>query len=1136
MSRIFISHSSGDAAAAAEMKRRLAAIGHVSVFLDFDPANGIPAGRNWEQELYRAVRACRAVIVLCSRRSMESRWCFMEITYARALGKHLFPVKVESCDLTGVVTDVQAIDLVADPDSAYARLERGLLAAGLDPAAAHDWDGSRAPYPGLLAFQSADAAVFFGREMEIDEGLDLVNRLRRLAGSGLVLVVGASGVGKSSLVRAGLVPRLRKDAESWLVVEPFRPRDDPTRELAAALGRTLQQLTGQSYPWQELSARLRDGRDEASLARSAEALRELCHELRLASGRAEAQMLLIVDQLEELLGHAADDPRIRFLRILRGAMDDPGCPLLVLATLRSDFLGAFQKSEAWLDVRPSTLSLGAMSPEAIARAIEGPARVAGLDLQPGLVQAMVADAARGDALPLVAYALHELYERSVATGRLTVQTYRQELGGLDGAVARVAEDLLDSERLTPAQQGDLRRLFLSMARLTEERRFARQEVALESVPGSIAPLVARLVAARLLVADVRTVEVAHEALFESWQRYREWLDQAREMLRMRREIQRDAASWEEAGRSEEFLWRGARLARARELVTAGDLALSGRDEEFLRASERAALEKAEAEERGRRRRLRTAAGVAIGASVLAVLAVVFAVLAQRARGEARVQAVAAEARAREAEIERLRALSAQNFAEHERVKARAEAAEPDSDPAKALAAIAPKYLTQSRLHAARARELEAGLADWRRSAGAAAPPPTLLFSLEMLEAGAGSSILLHYGPPAAPRFVLVDGGGPRVYRRVLRPRLVALRERWAPGQKLVLDLVVSSQTDDAHLRGLLDLTEELATGGDLPVELGALWSNAILPGSGQAALTLAGTQPKTRIVARASELGITVNRPFSHLVTLPEAGAARVHWPHGLSIVVMGPPVGWLREFADWWLQRMEDRLDAEDDTDARRAALAAIREFDILETFSSPRVELLPSPIEIVQIAAPAGRERSLANLASIVLMVELGGKRVLLPADARGDVLLRALAQAGYPDVQGVTPVDVLALPHGGSDQNVSVDFFRRVPARHYLVQSEGRHDNPEVRTFEMLFTARRGDRRPFTIHFNHSAEEMLRANREYPMPALCALFASERSKGTLFDVVSPAADQTSVGLDLLVQSGLRRGLRNAFCPASV
>jgi len=260
MSAIFISHSSKDNQLAGEVREWLAGLGHRSVFLDFDPADGIPAGRDWEQELYRNIRACRAVIVLCSRHSMASRWCFMEITHARALGKHLFPVKIDACDLDGVLSDRQVIDITGNREEALERLGRGILACGLDPADAFDWDGSRSPYPGLLAFQEEDAAIFFGRDDEVGEGLDLANRVRRLGQTKLLMVLGASGTGKSSLVRAGLLPRLRRDVERWVVVDPFRPRDDPARELATVLSRSFDRL-GHNLSRERLAERIRAGQE-----------------------------------------------------------------------------------------------------------------------------------------------------------------------------------------------------------------------------------------------------------------------------------------------------------------------------------------------------------------------------------------------------------------------------------------------------------------------------------------------------------------------------------------------------------------------------------------------------------------------------------------------------------------------------------------------------------------------------------------------------------------------------------------------------------------------------------------------------------------------------------------------------------
>lgn len=235
MSAIFISHSSRDSASAADLQAWLQQRGFRSLFLDFDPELGIPAGRNWEQELYRQLRACQAVIVLCSEHSMASDWCFVEITHARALGKYIFPMRIAPCVVRPPLTELQVVDAIVDRPSAYERLLHGLRMAGLDDPAI--WDGSRPPYPGLMAFQEADAAVFFGRDPDIRAALDMLNRLRRFGGTRLLICLGASGSGKSSLVRAGVLPRLKKDPDTWLSVPPFRPLQRPIDEMSMALAK-----------------------------------------------------------------------------------------------------------------------------------------------------------------------------------------------------------------------------------------------------------------------------------------------------------------------------------------------------------------------------------------------------------------------------------------------------------------------------------------------------------------------------------------------------------------------------------------------------------------------------------------------------------------------------------------------------------------------------------------------------------------------------------------------------------------------------------------------------------------------------------------------------------------------------------
>jgi WD40 repeat protein len=703
VSAIFISHSSRDASVSKEVMDRLFAQGHRSVFLDFDPAAGIPAGRDWEQELYRRLRACQAVIVLCSEHSMASHWCFAEITHAKALGKQVFPVKVEACEIDPVLTSRQILDLTADREEAYDRLWRGLKAAGLDPADAFDWDGSRPPYPGLLAFQEEDAGIFFGREREIHDGLQQLRRLQRFGDARMLLVLGASGSGKSSLVRAGLLPRLRRSAEGWIVLDPFRPGDDPFRELAGVLAHALRQA-GRPCPWQDLHARLRGAPGSASahpgghaaaapresppagdspdadraLATALEtleaALRErddpeaarylhrlrgllgrpepgpgaaaagalepaavppeaageagpllaLLADLRLGARRPGAQVLLTVDQLEELFAQPEDHPANAFLGLLRAALDAPGGPVVLLATMRSDYLGELQRAPELLGLRFETLSLGPMAPEGVAQIVEQPARAAGIDLEPGLTEALVEDARGEETLPLLAFTLRELWERHGDDGRLTVAKYRDSLGGLSGSVARAADGVVGDGALSPEAEGDLRRAFLQMVRVGEEGGYARHPARWRDLPPGVHGLLERFVQARLLVSrdegGERVVEVAHEALFRSWERLRGWLDEDREFLLWRRRLRTALAQWRETGRDEGALLRGVALAEAERWLAERP---EGLEEERPFIEESAERERREAAAKRRLRRRILAASLGAAAVCLALAAVAY---------------------------------------------------------------------------------------------------------------------------------------------------------------------------------------------------------------------------------------------------------------------------------------------------------------------------------------------------------------------------------------------------------------------------------------------------------------------------------------------------------------------------------
>jgi hypothetical protein len=525
----------------------------------------------------------------------------------------------------------------------------------------------------------------------------------------------------------------------------------------------------------------------------------------------------------------------------------------------------------------------------------------------------------------------------------------------------------------------------------------------------------------------------------------------------------------------------------------------------------------------------TAQNVAVTQAAIAEtaqnIAVTQAAIAKTESAHAEEQAVLADERAQAAEVERMHALSAQSFAEYERVLTRAQNPEVSVDEKMALEAIAPKYLDQSKQYEKEAKRLQEAFDEWRSEHGIQAAAPDTLFTFEILRASYGSSFLVHYGPPGAPRQILIDGGPGTSYREVLRPRLVELSKRW----NVPLRLVIATQTDEEGIGGLIELVEDLldsrAQGRPDTIKIEGVWSNAFLPGSPEEAQALVAEYPKVRLVAGAKMLNIPVNKPFTQMIAAPEAGSARVSLDEQLTITVLSPRVQWLRTFAEDWLRTL--RFHAKD---ATPEYLATLDHYDIIETFADPRIELLPSPIEIVNPANTAGKDKSVVNQASTILMLELAGKRILITADARSDVILSALAQAGYTDDQGNMDIDLLVLPHSGSEKNVSEEFFQRVKARYYIITGNGRYGRPDLATFEKLFAARRADLQPFSIALTYLPEEYI---ENYPVAEFCALLAQERSAGIPFEIITPKQGENSFGIDLWSQEiFVNKGDRNAVC----
>ena len=636
---------------AKKLERRLAREHYHSVFLDLDPEKGIAAGRSWERTLYRKLRSCRAVVALCTNHYLRSHWCFAEIALARMEGKHIIAILAEPLDdhtkMPVILTEKQFIDLRHNEEEGYLRLWRSLRELDL---VGDDWNPKNPPYLGLSAYQEEHAPVFFGREDESRAGVELLER----GAPGLIMVLGASGSGKSSLVRAGILPRLRRQPDHWLVVDPFRPGHDPFSELAESLAQTyrryapdyaaeagdrkrirerleswansfsqptprietqrefgesqslgeddrlqrlIEQLEGlRRDPPPLVVDQLRDfldwsledlrricgthfGKTDASEVMTSEAtpLVHIAHHLRRDSGWRNARVVLVIDQFEELLGRKdIDDHANRFLALLRASIEVDHRPLISLGTMRSDFLGLFQQNAAMHGIDFESLSLAPMQIDGMRRVIEQPARLGAIELEDSLADRLLEDTETADALPLLSFTLSVLWREHRNDGKLTIRSYK-ELGGVQGAVASEADAILAMAK-RQGKEDDLRRALLQMARLSEDGTYARQPVSWNNAAiRQVEPILDKFVERRLLVVreegDSKVVEVAHEALFRSWEPLRMWLEYARSELLLKQQLRRDAVAWEENGHPADSLWRGGRLLQAKELM--GNSSLNG---------------------------------------------------------------------------------------------------------------------------------------------------------------------------------------------------------------------------------------------------------------------------------------------------------------------------------------------------------------------------------------------------------------------------------------------------------------------------------------------------------------------------------------------------------------------------------
>ena len=536
MYRVFLSHSRRDNAAAQAVFRWLTEAEPSlkgEIFLDVNPQTGFAPGVRWKSELARAVDRCEAVICLISPNWEKSGECVAEARLAESLNKRVFCARIDPAAQGERVREWQICDLftdghgeeitVASDDGepvvfsadGLARLLRGLRDAGIG-AEYFPWppedDPKRAPYRGWQSMEDADAAVFFGRDPQILRGLDALRGMRTTGVESLFVILGPSGVGKSSFLRAGLLPRLRRDHRNFLVADIVRP------ERAAVTGdnglaQAIWQLRSQAGPGGPALGDVKAACLNADTARLTAWLREAQRD---AAGEGVTPTLVLpIDQGEELFSADAGPESSACLALLgallqTGAIDD--VPLIAVMTIRADRYQSLQEAPELLGVH--TREFGDLKPMPLTEykdVITGPAEratAAGLrlDLDPALVARLLADATGGaDSLPLLALTLSRLYLDYGSTGRLTLANY-EAMGGMAHIVEAEIDKLLAADPDHRAQQLDtLRAAFIPwLATIDPDTDAPSRRVASWSeLPPESHELIDAMVARRLLVKDER---------------------------------------------------------------------------------------------------------------------------------------------------------------------------------------------------------------------------------------------------------------------------------------------------------------------------------------------------------------------------------------------------------------------------------------------------------------------------------------------------------------------------------------------------------------------------------------------------------------------------------------------------------
>lgn len=607
MKRVFISYSRRNKAFAELLARDLDDAG-LQVWIDFRQIIG---GELWQNEIYRGIERSEFVIFCMSPDSVKSEWCNKEIIAAREQDKLIIPIMVvnayddlQQSENLSWILNVHFIDFTKGYEQTFPELLNAL--PGSRPIGVYDVldpDNIPNPFKGLEAFQQTDSHFFFGRERMIERSLARMQQTRFLA------FVGASGSGKSSLVRAGILPAIRNGkiphSETWRTAI-FTPGTKPLESLATRIIPLLP--VDETRTVERVVHNVQDPKMVSQFV-----------ELSLDGLPPESRLLIVIDQFEEVFTRASVAEAQPFIDVLVSSVKRQNNRLQIILTMRADFFGNLSAYPelAQLFEQENMIIVTEMTAANMRRAIEGPVQAVGLKYEDGLVDRILEDVrSQPGSLPLLQYALRQLFDKR--EGLVLTNKAYDEIGGVRRALAQHAEEIFST--LTSEQQEVTRRILLRLVEVGDtgeatRRKVAREELQFDDIDDAAVEEVIDLLTAadsRLLIAsrEIRAtdredatpttwLEVSHEALIREWDRFKTWVSSRLEDLQYNTELRKLSQDWQASGRDAAYLLVGKRLTRAEVWIDNADA--NALQREFIAESlgARADAEKSERERQER---------------------------------------------------------------------------------------------------------------------------------------------------------------------------------------------------------------------------------------------------------------------------------------------------------------------------------------------------------------------------------------------------------------------------------------------------------------------------------------------------------------------------------------------------------